>query len=77
MVTNETKRVNGQSPVFANQLTTVEDLINFKRELLSEIKQLISTHSSLSREDCLDRISQNSAGATIVCQARTASRPGV
>ncbi|MDB4926133.1 MAG: hypothetical protein JWR23_2189 [Mucilaginibacter sp.] len=38
MATNETKSVNGQSPVFANQLTTVEDLINFKRELLSEIK---------------------------------------
>lgn len=46
MATNEAKRTNNQSPVFANQLTTVEDLIDFKRELLSEIKQLISTHTS-------------------------------
>jgi hypothetical protein len=46
MATNEAKRNNGQSPVFANQLTTVEDLINFKRELLSEIKQLFSIHTS-------------------------------
>ena len=46
MATQEAKRNNSQSPVFANQLTTVEDLINFKRELLLEIKQLISTHTS-------------------------------
>jgi len=46
MAANDAKRTNNQSPVFANQLTTVEDLINFKRELLSEIKQLISTHTS-------------------------------
>lgn len=46
MATTEAKRNSGQSPVFANQLTTVEDLINFKRELLTEIKQLISTHTS-------------------------------
>ena len=46
MATNEAKRSNNQSPVFANQLTTVEDLINFKRELITEIKQLISAHTS-------------------------------
>jgi hypothetical protein len=46
MATSEAKRTNGHSPVFANQLTTVEDLTNFKRELLSEIKQLLSTHTS-------------------------------
>ena len=46
MATSEAKRTNGHSPVFANQLTTVEDSTNFKRELLSEIKQLISTHTS-------------------------------
>ena len=46
MATNESKRSNSQSPVFANQLTTVEDLINFKTELLTEIKQLISAHTT-------------------------------
>lgn len=46
MATNETKRINGQSPLFANQLTTVEDLMNFKMELLSEIRQIFSTHTS-------------------------------
>ena len=46
MATNEAKRNNGQSPVFANQLTTVEDLINFKKDLIAEIRNLISTHTS-------------------------------
>jgi len=46
MATNEAKRMSGRSPVFTNQLTTVEDLINFKNDLLEEIKSLISTHSS-------------------------------
>jgi len=46
MATNEAKRSNNQSPVFANQLTTVEDLINFKKELLIEIKQLIFAQTS-------------------------------
>jgi len=43
MRTNETKR-NGQSPSFANQLTTVQDLLNFKKALLTEIKEFISAH---------------------------------
>jgi hypothetical protein len=43
---NESKRGNVQSPIFANQLTTVEDLQNFKKDLLSEIKELIAAHTS-------------------------------
>lgn len=46
MATHEAKRNNGQSPIFANQLTTVEDLINFKKDLLAEIRTLISVHTS-------------------------------
>ena len=46
METNEAKRTNRQSPVFANQLTTVEDLINFKKDLINEIKNLISVHTT-------------------------------
>lgn len=46
MATHEANRSNGQAPVFANQLTTVNDLINFKKELLTEIRQIISTHTS-------------------------------
>jgi len=46
MATSEGKRGNNQSPVFANQLTTVEDLMNFKRELLTEIRQIVSAHTS-------------------------------
>jgi len=46
MATHEVKRNSNQPPVFANQLTTVEDLVNFKRELLTEIKQLIAAHTS-------------------------------
>lgn len=39
-------RENSQSPLFANQLTTVQDLNNFKKELLTEIRQLISSHTT-------------------------------
>lgn len=46
MATQEAKRSNGLSPVFANQLTTVDDLLNFKKELLTEIRQIISAHAS-------------------------------
>ena len=46
MATSEAKRTQEASPVFANQLTTVEDLVKFKRELISEIKQLISAHTT-------------------------------
>jgi hypothetical protein len=46
MATNEAKRTSSQPPVFANQLTTVEDLTNFKTELLSEIKLLLSAVST-------------------------------
>ena len=46
METNEAKKNNRQSQVFANQLTTVEDLINFKKELISEIRSLFSVHTS-------------------------------
>jgi len=46
METNEAKKNNRQSQVFANQLTTVEDLINFKKELISEIRSLFSAHTS-------------------------------
>jgi hypothetical protein len=46
MATTEAKRNNGQSPVFANQLTTVKDLIDFKKDLIAEIRILISTHTS-------------------------------
>lgn len=46
MATNDAKRNNGNSPIFANQLTTVEDLINFKKDLIAEIRNLISAHAS-------------------------------
>ena len=46
MATTEANRNNNQAPVFANQLTTVQDLINFKKELLTEIKYLISSHTT-------------------------------
>jgi hypothetical protein len=46
MATNEGKKINGRSPVFANQLTTVEDLINFKTDIIDEIKSLIQNHAS-------------------------------
>jgi hypothetical protein len=46
MATNEAKRNHGQSPVFANQLTTVEDLTNFKKDLLTEIRNIISAHTT-------------------------------
>lgn len=40
------KRNNTHSPIYANQLTTVEDLMNFKQELLSEIKSLITGYTT-------------------------------
>jgi hypothetical protein len=46
MATHEAKRNNDHSPVFANQLTTVEDLLNFKKDLIAEIRFLISAHAS-------------------------------
>jgi hypothetical protein len=46
MAANENKRNNGSSPIFANQVTSVEDLVNFKKELISEIKELITTHAA-------------------------------
>lgn len=41
MATNDYKRLEDRPPVTANQLTTVEDLINFKNELIREIRTLI------------------------------------
>lgn len=46
MAKTEMNRENSQSPLFANQLTTVQDLNNFKKELLTEIRQLISSHTT-------------------------------
>ncbi|MDN3550249.1 DNA-binding protein [Mucilaginibacter aquaedulcis] len=46
MAKTEINRDNGQSPLFANQLTTVQDLNNFKKELLTEIRQLISSQTT-------------------------------
>ncbi|MDN3582111.1 helix-turn-helix domain-containing protein [Mucilaginibacter flavus] len=44
MATNDSKRNSG--PVFANHLMTVQDLLNFKTELLEELKTLISKYTS-------------------------------
>jgi hypothetical protein len=44
MAANDLKREG--RPIFANQLTTVEDLLNFKKDILEEIKNLISKHTS-------------------------------
>jgi hypothetical protein len=45
MAMDAIKKNQERSPVLANQLTTVENLIKFKRELIAEIRQLISTHT--------------------------------
>ncbi|RFZ90120.1 DNA-binding protein [Mucilaginibacter conchicola] len=45
MAVNDNKQ-NASSPLFANQLTTVEDLMNLKRDILSEIKALINDHAA-------------------------------
>ena len=46
MAANDSKR--NERPVFANQLTTIEDLQNFKKDLIEEIKTLISKNTSQS-----------------------------
>lgn len=46
MATNENKRNNSSYRMFANQLTTVEDLVNFKEEIISEIRDIIARHAA-------------------------------
>lgn len=46
MALQNIERNGTQSPVFANQLMTVEDLINFKKDLIAEIRTLISAHTT-------------------------------
>jgi hypothetical protein len=42
MATRDLRKTEDRPAVLANQLTTVEDLIIFKNELIAEIKKLIS-----------------------------------
>lgn len=46
MASNEMKYADNRPAVLANQLTTVEDLVYFKNELILEIKKLIGSAST-------------------------------
>jgi hypothetical protein len=41
MASNDYKRLEDRPPVTTNQLTTIEDLINFRNDLLREIRSII------------------------------------
>jgi len=46
MANNELRNLEDRPPVMANQLTTVDDLIHFKNELIAEIKRIVGAGSS-------------------------------
>ena len=46
MALNDNKKNTERVPLYANQLTTVEDLMNFKKDLIAEIRSILTTHTT-------------------------------